>query len=80
MFDRDVVSRGVTKRILWHSRPVTADIRAPQVQNADVESFDAANLALDVGYANGTGRTTGASLTPGLGGSGAFYVSLRVSR
>ena len=37
-------------------------------------------VALDVGYANGTGRTTGTSLTPGLGGSGAFYVSLRVSR
>jgi hypothetical protein len=38
------------------------------------------HVALDLGYANGTGRTTGAGLTPGLGGSGAFYVSLRVSR
>jgi hypothetical protein len=37
-------------------------------------------IALDLGYANGTGRTTGAALTPGLGSSGAFYLALRVSR
>ena len=32
--------------------------------------------ALDLGFANGTGHTTGAALTPGLGDSGAFYVAL----
>ena len=33
-------------------------------------------LSFDIGFANGTGRTTGASLTPGLGGTGGLYVGL----
>jgi hypothetical protein len=35
---------------------------------------------LDLGYTNGVGSTTGFSLTPGLGGSGAFYLSVRARR
>jgi len=30
----------------------------------------------DIGFTNATGLTTGAALTPGLGGSGAFYAAL----
>jgi hypothetical protein len=37
-------------------------------------------LSFDIGFANGTGRTTGASLTPGLGGTGGLYVGLTVRR
>ena len=33
-------------------------------------------FGIDIGYATGTGRTTGSSLTPGLGGAGAFYAGL----
>jgi hypothetical protein len=49
MLDGDVVSRSVAKRILWHSCSIPADIRAAQMQNPYVKSFDAANLALDIG-------------------------------
>ena len=35
---------------------------------------------VDLGYANGTGSTTGFSLTPGLGGSGAFYIAFTARR
>lgn len=38
------------------------------------------NFSLDLGYSNGTGATTGASLTSGLGGSGAFYFSITARR
>ena len=37
-------------------------------------------ISVDLGVTNGTGFTTGASLTPGLGGCGAFYISISVSR
>ena len=50
MLDGDVVSRSVPERILRHARPIATDVRSAQVQNAHVETFDAANLALDVGY------------------------------
>ena len=35
---------------------------------------------VDVGYTNATGLTTGFGLTPGLGNSGAFFVSLTCRR
>src|SRR5262249_1276517 len=31
---------------------------------------------VDLGYTNAIGGTTGFSLTPGLGGSGAFYIAI----
>jgi hypothetical protein len=34
----------------------------------------------DLGYSNALGQTTGFSLSPGLGGSGAFYVSVSFRR
>ena len=37
-------------------------------------------FAFDLGYANGTGSTTGFGLTPGLGGDGAFYFSITARR
>jgi hypothetical protein len=37
-------------------------------------------IAVDLGWTNGTGFTTGSSLTPGLGNSSAFYVSLNFKR
>ncbi|MBC8102751.1 MAG: hypothetical protein H7Z41_09210 [Cytophagales bacterium] len=37
-------------------------------------------LSVDIGYSNGTGRTTGAALTPGLGGASAFYAGLTLRR
>lgn len=40
----------------------------------------ASPLSFDIGYANGTGRTTGSSLTPGLGGAGAIYAGLTLRR
>ena len=49
MLDGDVVSCGVAKGILWHSCSIPADVCAAQMQNAYVEPFDAANLALDIG-------------------------------
>jgi hypothetical protein len=36
--------------------------------------------ALDLGYTNGAGSTTGFALTPGLDGSGAFYIALTARR
>lgn len=39
-----------------------------------------ARVSFDLGYTNGTGATTGFSLTPGLGGSGAFYFALTARR
>ena len=36
--------------------------------------------SIDVGWTNGTGFTTGSSLTPGLGNSSAFYVTLNLKR
>lgn len=38
------------------------------------------NMSIDLGYGNGTGFTTGSSLTPGLGDSGAFYIALNIKR
>jgi len=38
------------------------------------------SLSIDLGYTNGTGFTTGSSLTPGLGGSGAFYLAVTMTR
>jgi len=49
MLDGDVVSCGVSKRILRHSGPIPADVSAAQMQNAYVEPFDTANLTLDIG-------------------------------
>jgi hypothetical protein len=37
-------------------------------------------LTLDLGFTNGTGATTGFSLTPGLGGSGAIYLAIGAHR
>ena len=37
-------------------------------------------ISLDFGYTNGTGATTGFALTPGLGGSGAFYFAFTARR
>jgi hypothetical protein len=37
-------------------------------------------VSFELGFANGTGRSTGSSLTPGLGGSGAFYAGLTLRR
>jgi hypothetical protein len=37
-------------------------------------------IVVDVGYTNTLGATTGFSLTPGLGGSAAFYLSIRARR
>jgi hypothetical protein len=37
-------------------------------------------VAFDVGYGNGVGSTSGFGLTPGLGGSGAFFASLTLRR
>ena len=34
------------------------------------------SLSIDVGYTNAVGSTTGFSMTPGLGGSGAIYFAL----
>ena len=50
MLDGDVVSGSVTERILRHAGPIAADVCAVQMKNAHVEPFDAANLALDIGY------------------------------
>ena len=50
MLDGNVVGRSVTERILRHAGPIAADVRAVQMKNAHVEPFDAANLALDIGY------------------------------
>ncbi len=38
------------------------------------------SVAVDLGWTNGTGFTTGSSLTPGLGNSSAFYFSLNFKR
>lgn len=38
------------------------------------------SIGFDLGYTNGTGFTTGSSLTSGLGSSGAFYVALNLKR
>jgi hypothetical protein len=38
------------------------------------------NTSIDLGWTNGTGFTTGSSLTPGLGNSSAFYVSVNFKR
>ena len=38
------------------------------------------SVAVDVGWTNGTGFTTGSSLTPGLGNSSAFYITLNFKR
>ncbi len=38
-----------------------------------------ARVSLDLGFTNGTGTTTGSSLTPGLGGSGALYAAVNGS-
>jgi hypothetical protein len=38
------------------------------------------NLNVDLGWTNGTGFTTGSSLTPGLGNSSAFYITLNFKR
>jgi len=38
------------------------------------------HYSLDLGYTNGAGSTTGFALTPGLGGSGAFYIALTARR
>jgi hypothetical protein len=37
-------------------------------------------VAVDLGWTNGTGFTTGSSLTPGLGNSSAFYITLNFKR
>ena len=37
-------------------------------------------VTFDLGYANGTGSTTGFALTPGLGGSGAFFAAVSYRR
>jgi len=37
-------------------------------------------VSLDLGYGNGTGSTTGFSLTPGLASSAGFYIALSVRR
>jgi hypothetical protein len=50
VLDRDVVSRRMTERILRHSRPIAAHVCAAQMQDAHFESFNAANLAFDIGY------------------------------
>jgi len=41
---------------------------------------DSSIVSLDLGYGNGTGSTTGFSLTPGLAGSSGFYIALAVRR
>jgi hypothetical protein len=41
---------------------------------------DGSGMSFDIGYANGTGITTGFALTPGLGGSGSFYASFGFRR
>jgi hypothetical protein len=41
---------------------------------------DGSGLSFDIGYANGTGVTTGFAMTPGLGGSGSFYAALSYRR
>jgi len=38
--------------------------------------YSTRQLSLDLGFTNGAGGTTGFSLTPGLGGSGALYFSI----
>lgn len=43
-------------------------------------SPDNGHFSIDLGYSNGIGSTTGTSLTPGLGNSGAFYLSLNLRR
>ena len=49
MLDGDVFGRRMTERILRHSRPIAAHVRAAQMQNPHIESFDAVNLAFDIG-------------------------------
>src|ERR1700730_11061302 len=65
LLEGDVVSRGVAKRILWHSCSITADVCAAQMQNADGEPFDAANLALDIGYGGHDFRQSNPTLRRG---------------
>lgn len=43
-------------------------------------SISSGNVAVDLGWTNGTGFTTGSSLTPGLGNSSAFYLALNIKR
>jgi hypothetical protein len=50
MFDGDVVGGRVTERILRHARSIATHVGAVEMKNASIESFDAANLAFDIGY------------------------------
>lgn len=49
MLDGKVVCGCMSEWILWQPAPIAAHVRATQMKNADVEPFDAANLAFDIG-------------------------------
>ena len=49
MLDRDVVRCGMTELILRQAASVAAHVRAMQMKDAHLESFNTINLALDIG-------------------------------
>jgi hypothetical protein len=63
---RDTTTGGLKRRDVWGA--------AIRFGSADDR------VLVDLGYTNAVGFTTGFSLTPGLGGSGAFYLSVRARR
>ena len=50
MLDREVIGGRVAKGILWESHPISPHICSVQVQDARIETFDAANFSFHVGY------------------------------
>lgn len=49
MLDREVVGGRVAEGILWQPGPIAAHVRSAQVQDAHIETLDAANLSFDIG-------------------------------
>lgn len=59
----------------------TGELRRTDIYGVAVRyalSSRSTQMSIDMGYTNGLGSTTGFSLSPGLGSSGAFYAALRV--
>ncbi len=59
--------------------PLTGDYAQTGIWGAGLR-YNAKDLAVDLGATNGLGCTSAMSLTPGLGGSTAYYVSITYRR